>query len=61
MAFCFDSYGGIKKILISWGARITWTVQREHVGKILRGLHAFHDGVAFSRQWGGLRGGGDGG
>ena len=53
--------GALKKIFCFWGARITWTTQREHVGQILRGHQAFHDGVAFSRGWVELGGNGDGG
>ena len=59
--FALTHSGALKKILGTWGARITWTTQREHVGQILRGLHAFHDSVAFSRGWVGLGGNGDGG
>ena len=43
--------GALKKILRTWGARITWTAQREHAGRILRGMQAFHDGVAFTMRW----------
>jgi len=58
--FALTHSGALKEILCTWGARITWTTQREHVGQILRGLQAFHDGVAFSRGWAGLGGNGDG-
>ena len=58
--FALTHTGALKKIMRTWGARITWTAQREHEGKILRGLQAFHDGVAFSRGWAGLGGNGDG-
>jgi len=54
--FALTHTGALKKILMTWGARITWTTHREHVGQILRGLHAFYDGVAFSRQGGGNKG-----
>ena len=56
-----DPLWALKKILGTWGARITWTTQREHAGQILRGLQASHDGVAFSRGWVGRGGTGDGG
>jgi hypothetical protein len=59
--FALTHSGALKKILGTWGARITWTAQREHAGQILRGLQAFHDGVAFSRGWVGRGGTGDGG
>ena len=59
--FALTPSGALKKIMSIWGARITWTSQREHAGQILRGLQAFHDGVAFSRGWTGLGGNGDGG
>ena len=59
--FALTHSGALKKILCTWGARITWTAQREHAGQILRGLQAFHDGVAFSRGWVGRGGSGDGG
>ena len=59
--FALTHSGALKKILGTWGARITWTAQREHAGQILRGLQAFHDGVAFTRGWVGRGGTGDGG
>ena len=59
--FALTHSGALKKIMCTSGARITWTTQREHDGQILRGLQAFHDGVAFSRGWAGLGGNGDGG
>ena len=56
--FALTHSGALQLIIRTWGARITWTAQREHAGQILRGLQAFHDGVAFARNWGG--GGGTG-
>ncbi len=41
----------LQTILRTWGARITWTAQQEHASQILRGMHAFHDTVAFTRGW----------
>ena len=57
--FALSHSAALKYILDTWGARITWTAQREHAGQILRGLQAFHDGIAFSRGWVGYRGAGD--
>ena len=51
----------LEMILRTWGARITWTAQREHASQILRGMQAFHDLIAFTRGWGVLGGIGDGG
>jgi hypothetical protein len=56
--FALTHTGALTKILRTWGARIIWTAQREHAGQILRGLQAFHDGVAFARGWEGLGGNG---
>ena len=49
--FALTHTGALQKILRTWGARITWTAQREHAGQILRGMQAFHDAVAFARGW----------
>jgi hypothetical protein len=57
--FALSHSAALKYILGTWGARITWTAQREHAGQILRGLQAFHDGAAFSRGWVGHGGTGD--
>jgi len=35
---------------------MTWTAQRENAGQVLRGMQAFHDGVAFTMRWGELGG-----
>ena len=59
--FALTHSGALMKIMGTWGARITWTAQREDASRILRGLHAFFDGVAVSRRWSGLGGNGDGG
>ncbi len=59
--FALTYTGALKKILRTWGARISWTAHREHASLILRGLQAFHDSEAFSRGCGGLGGNGDGG
>ena len=52
--FALTHTGALHKILRTWGARITWTTQREHAGQIIRGMQAFYDSVAFTMQWGGL-------
>jgi hypothetical protein len=59
--FALTHTGALKKIMRTWGARITCTAQREHASQILRGLQAIHDGAAFLRGWKGLGGIGDGG
>ncbi len=51
--FALTHKGALKLILRTWGARITWIAQREHAGQILRGMQAFHDGLAFARGWNG--------
>jgi hypothetical protein len=49
--FVLTHTGALKKITRTWGGRITWTTHhREHASQIMRGLQAFHDGVAFSRE-----------
>jgi hypothetical protein len=49
--FALTHTAALQKIMRTWGARITWTTQREHAGQILRGMQAFHDAVAFERGW----------
>ncbi len=49
--FALAHTGALQKILKTWGARITWTAQREHAGQILRGMQAFYYGLAFARGW----------
>jgi len=58
-SFALTHTGALHNILRTRGARIiTWTTQREHAGQIVRGMHAFYDGVAFTMRWGGgARGG----
>jgi len=56
-----DPCGSLTEDLKGMGARITWTAQREHAGQILRGMQAFHDGVAFTMRWGELGENGNGG
>ncbi len=58
--FALTHTGALQKIMRTWGARITWTAQREHAGQILKGMRAFHDAVAFAKGWEG-RGEGSGG
>ena len=59
--FALTHTGGLHKILMTWGARKTWTAQRERAGQILRGMQAFHDDVAFTMRWGDLGRNGNGG
>jgi hypothetical protein len=49
--FALTHTGALQKIMRTWGARITWTAQREHAGQILRGMQAFHDAVTFAKGW----------
>ncbi len=59
--FALTHTGALNTILRTWGARITWTAQREHASQILRGVQTFHDGAAFTMRWGELGGIGMGG
>ncbi len=49
--FALIHSGALHKILRCWGSRLTWTAQREHVGNIVRGFHAFYDSAAFVMKW----------
>ncbi len=41
--FALTHTEALQKILRTWGARITWTAQREYAGHIVRGMQAFHE------------------
>ncbi len=34
--------GALKKTLHTWGARLTWTAQREFAAQIIRSVDSFH-------------------
>ncbi len=37
----------LSKVLNCWGARLTWTAQKEHVAHVIRGVEAHKAVVAF--------------
>ena len=39
--------GFLHKILNTWGSRLTWTAQREHVAQIVGEMEAFYAGAQF--------------
>ncbi len=49
--FALTHSGALHKILRTWRAYLTWTAQREHASKIVKGMHAFYDANAFVRDW----------
>jgi len=55
----------LSKVLNCWGARLTWTGQKEHVAHIVRGVEAHKAVVAFmyyaTEREGSVPGGRDGG
>ncbi len=39
--------GALRKILSTWGARLTWTAQRHHASQILNGMESFFANASF--------------
>ena len=39
--FALTLNGALRKILHTWGARLTWTAQRHHAGQLLKGMTSF--------------------
>jgi len=39
--------GALRKLLFTWGARLTWTAQRQHAAQILNGMESFFANASF--------------
>ncbi len=39
--FALSLNGALRKVLYTWGSRLTWTAQREHAAQIVEGMVAF--------------------
>jgi hypothetical protein len=44
--FALSMNGALRKIMESWGSRLTWTVQRQHAARLISGMEAFHHSSA---------------
>ena len=51
--FALSMNGALRKILESWGSRLTWTVQRQHAAQIISGMESFHAAASFLDSFGG--------
>jgi hypothetical protein len=49
--FALSLYGALKKLLFTWGARLTWTAQRQHVAQILNGMDSFFANATFLAEY----------
>jgi hypothetical protein len=45
--FALSLNGALRKILYSWGSRLTWTAQRQHATQILAGMDSFFANTSF--------------
>ena len=45
--FALSLNGALRKILETWGTRLTWTVQRQHAAQIISGMEAFFSSASF--------------
>ena len=43
--------GALRKIMDSWGSRLTWTVQRQHAAQIVSGMESFHASASFQGSY----------
>jgi hypothetical protein len=50
--FALSMNGVLRKILDSWGSRLTWTVQRQHAAQLISGMEAFHASASFLGSYG---------
>ena len=47
MVFALSMKGALRKILQSWGSRLTWVAQRQHAAQIVVGINSFHCSSSF--------------
>ena len=52
--FAMSINGALRKILNTWGARLTWTAQRAHAAQIVGGMGSFLASAAFVSAYGPL-------
>jgi hypothetical protein len=52
--FALSMNGALKKIMDSWGSRLTWIVQRHHAAQIIAGMDSFHSSASFLGSYGGV-------
>jgi len=45
--FALSLNGALRKLLFTWGARLTWTAQRHHAAQILLGMDSFFANASF--------------
>jgi hypothetical protein len=45
--FALSLNGALKKLLFTWGARITWNAQRQHASQILNDMDSFFANASF--------------
>jgi hypothetical protein len=50
--FALSMNGALRKILETWGSRLTWTVQRQQAAQIISGMEAFHSSAFFLGSYG---------
>ena len=50
--FALSMNGALRKILETWGSKITWTVQRQHEAQIMSGMEAFHSSASLLGSYG---------
>ena len=48
--FALSLNGSLRKILNTWGSRLTWTSQREHAAQIVGGMDAFFTTSAYGQD-----------
>ncbi len=48
--FALSLNGALRKILNTWGSRLTWTSQREHAAQIVGGMDAFLSTVSYGHE-----------
>ncbi len=50
--FALSINGALRKIIHTWGSRLTWTAQREHAAQIIGGTESFYACAAFMSSFG---------
>ena len=49
--FALSLNGALRKLLFTWGARLTWTAQRQHAAQILIGMDSFFANASFLTEY----------
>ena len=50
--FALSMNGALRKILETWGSKLTWIVQRQHAAQLISGMDAFHSSASFMGSYG---------